>query len=85
MKWYRDLIPAAPDDLNGFFAFLTVPARGAVPRTFAHEDKARRTWSVTRAAEAGYKIKRGLFESAMGLMFLLLSPEVHISQTTPHI
>ena len=25
MKWYRKLIPAAPDDLNGFFAFLTVP------------------------------------------------------------
>src|SRR5437667_26873 len=25
MKWYRDLIPSAPDDLNGFFAFLTVP------------------------------------------------------------
>jgi FAD/FMN-containing dehydrogenase len=25
MKWYRDLIPTAPDDLNGFFAFLTVP------------------------------------------------------------
>src|SRR5262245_35420729 len=24
MKWYRDLIPSAPDDLNGFFAFLTV-------------------------------------------------------------
>src|ERR1700720_3804383 len=25
MKWYRELIPGAPDDLNGFFAFLTVP------------------------------------------------------------
>src|SRR5437899_10764277 len=25
MKWYRELITAAPDDLNGFFAFLTVP------------------------------------------------------------
>jgi FAD/FMN-containing dehydrogenase len=25
MKWYRDLIKRAPDDLNGFFAFLTVP------------------------------------------------------------
>src|SRR5439155_9150282 len=25
MKWYRELIPSAPDDLNGFFAFLTVP------------------------------------------------------------
>jgi FAD/FMN-containing dehydrogenase len=25
MKWYREFITAAPDDLNGFFAFLTVP------------------------------------------------------------
>src|SRR5205807_6595760 len=25
MKWYRDLIKVAPDDLNGWFAFLTVP------------------------------------------------------------
>src|ERR1700730_3851266 len=25
MKWYRELIPAAPDELNGFFAFLSVP------------------------------------------------------------
>src|SRR5436309_10209958 len=25
MKWYREFIVAAPDDLNGFFAFLTVP------------------------------------------------------------
>ena len=25
MKWYRGFIDQAPDDLNGFFAFLTVP------------------------------------------------------------
>src|SRR3990172_5453802 len=25
MKWYREFIATAPDDLNGFFAFLTVP------------------------------------------------------------
>ena len=31
MKWYRDLIPAAPDDLNGFFAFLTVPPAPPFP------------------------------------------------------
>src|SRR2546422_2007896 len=31
MKWYRDFIPAAPDDLNGFFAFLTVPPVAPFP------------------------------------------------------
>ena len=25
MKWYRDFISAQPDELNGFFAFLSVP------------------------------------------------------------
>src|ERR1043166_7791077 len=25
LKWYREFLPAAADDLNGFFAFLTVP------------------------------------------------------------
>ena len=31
MKWYRGLIPSAPDDLNGFFAFLTVPPAPPFP------------------------------------------------------
>jgi FAD/FMN-containing dehydrogenase len=31
MKWYRNLIPTAPDDLNGFFAFLTVPPAPPFP------------------------------------------------------
>jgi FAD/FMN-containing dehydrogenase len=25
LRWYREFLPAAPDDLGGFFAFLTVP------------------------------------------------------------
>lgn len=25
LKWYRDFLPKAPEDLNGFFAFLMVP------------------------------------------------------------
>ncbi len=32
MKWYRDFIPAAPNDLNGFFAFLTVPPVAPFPQ-----------------------------------------------------
>src|SRR6266436_2609227 len=31
MKWYRELIAAAPDDLSGFFAFLTVPLAPPFP------------------------------------------------------
>src|SRR5437763_265056 len=28
MKWYRELIPSAPDELNGWFAFMMVPPAG---------------------------------------------------------
>ena len=31
MKWYREFIVEAPEQLNGFFAFLTVPAGTALP------------------------------------------------------
>jgi FAD/FMN-containing dehydrogenase len=31
MKWYRKLITTAPDDLSGFFAFLTVPPAPPFP------------------------------------------------------
>lgn len=31
MKWYRDFILSAPEELNGFFAFLTVPPAPPFP------------------------------------------------------
>jgi FAD/FMN-containing dehydrogenase len=61
MKWYRDFIPAAPDDLNGFFAFLTVPPAPPFPQhlhmkkmcgiVWAHvgsQDKAEETFKPIR-------------------------------------
>jgi len=31
LRWYRDFLPQAPDELNGFFAFLTVPPAAPFP------------------------------------------------------
>jgi FAD/FMN-containing dehydrogenase len=31
LRWYRDFLPAAPVELNGFFAFLTVPPAPPFP------------------------------------------------------
>ena len=31
LKWYRDFLPAAPDDLNGFFAFAVIPPAPPFP------------------------------------------------------
>ncbi|MHC4302403.1 MAG: FAD-binding oxidoreductase, partial [Planctomycetota bacterium] len=32
MKWYREFITEAPDDINGFFAFLAVPPAAHFPK-----------------------------------------------------
>ena len=42
LRWYRDFIPSAPDDLNGFFAFLTVPPAPPFPEELGPEDVRRR-------------------------------------------
>ena len=31
LEWYRDFLPAAPDDLSGFFAFLSIPPAPPFP------------------------------------------------------
>ena len=31
MRWYREFMPNAPDELNGFFAFVTVPPADPFP------------------------------------------------------
>jgi len=31
LKWYRDFLPAAPDELSGFFAFLSIPPAPPFP------------------------------------------------------
>jgi FAD/FMN-containing dehydrogenase len=62
MKWYREFITKAPDDLNGFFAFLTVPPGPPFPEQFHMKkmcgvmwayagplDKAEETFKAIRA------------------------------------
>ena len=55
MKWYRDLIPTAPDDLSGFFAFLTVPPAPPFPEHLHMKKMCGVVWAyagpVTKAEE----------------------------------
>ena len=39
LRWYRDFIRSAPDELNGFFAFLTRAARRRPSRRHLHDKK----------------------------------------------
>jgi FAD/FMN-containing dehydrogenase len=47
MKWYRELIPSAPDDLNGFFAFLTVPPGPPFPENLHLKKMCGIVWCCT--------------------------------------
>jgi FAD/FMN-containing dehydrogenase len=53
MRWYRDFIVSAPEDLNGFFAFLKVPPVDPFPPALHGQSVCGVVWCYTGAeAEA---------------------------------
>jgi FAD/FMN-containing dehydrogenase len=55
MKWYRDFIKTAPDDLNGFFAFLVVPGGPPFPEHLRMRNVCGIVWCFTGGLENGEK------------------------------
>jgi FAD/FMN-containing dehydrogenase len=47
MRWYRDFIVKAPDDLNGWFAFLTVPPGPPFPENLHLKKMCGIVWCCT--------------------------------------
>ena len=47
LRWYRDFITHAPDELNGFFAFLTVPPAAPFPEELWNQKMCGVVWSYT--------------------------------------
>lgn len=47
MKWYRDFIKKAPEDLNGFFAFLMVPPGDPFPKELHFKRMGGIVWCYT--------------------------------------
>jgi FAD/FMN-containing dehydrogenase len=47
MAWYRDFITTAPEDLNGIFAFLTVPPAPAFPEQLFLQKMCGVVWCYT--------------------------------------
>jgi FAD/FMN-containing dehydrogenase len=47
LRWYRDFLPAAPDDLNGFFAFLGVPPGPPFPAELHGKTMCGVVWTYT--------------------------------------
>ena len=56
MKWYRELIAKAPDDLNGFFAFLTVPPGPPFPEHLHMKKMCGIIWACTAEANEAEKM-----------------------------
>ena len=47
MRWYRDFLPQAPDDLSGFFASLSVPPGPPFPEEIHGQKMCGVVWSST--------------------------------------
>jgi len=56
MKWYRELIKNAPDDLNGFFAFLTVPPEAPFPEHLHNKKMCGVVWAYTGPMEKAEEV-----------------------------
>src|SRR5205814_5555217 len=56
MKWYRDLIKSAPEDLNGFFAFMTVPPAPPFPEHLHLKKMCGIVWTWTGGLGQGEEI-----------------------------
>jgi FAD/FMN-containing dehydrogenase len=77
MKWYRKLIKDAPDELNGFFAFLTVPPGPPFPEHLHLKKMCGIVWAYSgplEKAEEIFKPIRAFKKPALDLVGPLPQP-----------
>jgi len=68
LRWYRDFIGQAPDNLNGFFAFLTVPPGPPFPEHLRLKKMCGIVWCYTgpiERAEETFRPIRAKFPPAL--------------------
>jgi FAD/FMN-containing dehydrogenase len=71
LKWYREFILTAPDELNGFFAFLTVPPVPIFPQHLHMKKMCAIVWCYTggpRKAAAALKPARDFLRPALDMV-----------------
>jgi FAD/FMN-containing dehydrogenase len=77
MKWYRELIPTAPNELNGFFAFITVPPAPPFPEALHMKKMCGIVWAYAgelTTAEEIFKPIRAFKKPALDLVGALPQP-----------
>jgi FAD/FMN-containing dehydrogenase len=71
LKWYREFIVQAPLELNGFFAFLTVPPAPIFPTALHHKKMCGIIWCYCggpRKASKALQPARGFLKPALDLV-----------------
>ncbi|MEP7108622.1 MAG: FAD-binding oxidoreductase [Ferruginibacter sp.] len=80
MKWYHSLIKTAPDNLNGFFAFLTVPPGPPFPEHLHLKKMCGVVWAYTgplQEAEEIFKPIRAFKTPALDMVGTLPFPALN--------
>ena len=71
MRWYREFITQAPEELNGFFAFLTVPPAPPFPEHLHNKKMCGIVWCYcgpARKAKTAFKPIRKFLTPALDLV-----------------
>ncbi len=76
MEWYRDYIKQAPDELNGFFAFLTVPPGAPFPEHLHMRKMCGIVWCYTGPQEKA--------EELLGSIRAMFPPALDFVGPIPH-
>jgi FAD/FMN-containing dehydrogenase len=77
MKWYRDFIVKAPEDLTGFFAFLVIPPGPPFPESLHNKKMCAVIWCYTgplEKAEEMFKPLRAALKPTLDLVGPLPHP-----------
>ncbi|HEX5324762.1 MAG TPA: FAD-binding oxidoreductase [Capsulimonadaceae bacterium] len=62
MRWYREFLPSAPEELNGFFAFLTVPPGPPFPEHLHLKKMCGVVWCYSGPQEKADEVFRPIRE-----------------------
>ncbi|MDI5985086.1 FAD-binding oxidoreductase [Halomonas sp. M4R5S39] len=76
LRWYRDFIAAAPESLNGFFAFLSVPPAPPFPEHLHNKRMCGVVWCHTGPEEEAERLLAAVHEPA--------EPALHGVQPMPY-
>ncbi|WP_327709925.1 FAD-binding oxidoreductase [Streptomyces sp. NBC_00464] len=78
LRWYRDFLPAAPDDVYGFFALLTVPPGPPFPEEIHGQKMCGVVWCYTGDLAAGK------LEDALSAVNDPAPPAFHFTSPMPY-